>query len=117
MSNQSTKKPAFRLVPQPTFEFEVEIPVPGSDPQVLILIGRHKGKKAVMELQSNLLAEDGKTPPSDVEVLTEILAGWVNVEAEFNKEAIEQLLDNYPKANSIIYSAYALALMEGREKN
>lgn len=111
----STKKPAFRLVPNPTFKFEAEIPMAGETPQVLKLIGKHKGKKAMQELQAKMT--DSEVPPTDVEVLMDILGGWEDVDGEFNAENLEQLVDAYPKAAATIYAAYAVALVDGKEKN
>lgn len=111
----STKKPAFRLVPKPTFQFTALIPVAGEAAQELKLIGKHKGKKAMQELQAKMT--DSEVPPTDVEVLMDILGGWEDVDGEFNAENLEQLVDAYPKAAATIYAAYAVALVDGKEKN
>lgn len=111
----STKKPAFRLVPNPTFVFEATIPTAGDEPQTLKLIGNHKGKKAMQALQTRMT--EAETPPTDLEILKEILKGWQDVDGEFNDENLEQLIDAYPKAASAIYAAYAIALVDGKEKN
>lgn len=106
-------KNIFKLNPDPTFEAPVVIAVPGKPAAKLRLIFRHKTRdeaKAFFERAAN---SDEKESTQ----LLEIVAGWVDVDAEFSEVALGQLLQNYHSAAQAIFEAYTGALTQARRGN
>jgi hypothetical protein len=105
----------FKLKPNPTFKSVVTIPTPGVPSGTrLPLVFRHKTKKEFLEFYTTLTGDAVK---SDVDVVFELVAGWEDVEVEYNKQNLEELLDNYPAAALAIMDAYRVELLEARVKN
>lgn len=108
----------FNIKPKPTFEAIVEIPVPGSEPQPLCLVFKHKNRKEVAEF----FDAAGQAEVVDAKVLSGIVADWKDVEADgakvnFSLEALQDVLDNYHSAVIAIFKTYGEQLAEGRRKN
>jgi len=101
----------FKLDPNPTFTVSVDIPVPGGQPQPLTLVYRHKRKA---EIQRYLDSAAGR---EDADFISEIVAGWQDVDAEFSADNLAKLLDAYPAAAAAILEAWVYALGRAREKN
>lgn len=106
----------FKLQPNPTFWFEVNISTPdGVKP--LALEGRHQDKQALADWTK---ASSGQ---KDIEVLGPVICNWRDVfdkngePAPFSYEAFAQLMKDYSPAAREIFMAYLLALTEGRVKN
>lgn len=105
----------FKLQPNPTFKVDVTIPVPGGKDGKLTIEFKHKGKKALKEFFDSLTSEDNQR--SDVDALSDLIAGWSGVDEKFSAEALEQLLDNYPSAAMALFEAYRTEVLEARVKN
>lgn len=105
----------FKLQPNPTFKVDVTIPVPGGKDGKLTIEFKHKGKKALKEFFDSLTSEDNQR--SDVDLLSDLIAGWSGVDEKFSAEALEQLLDNYPSAVMALFEAYRTEVLEARVKN
>lgn len=101
----------FKLNPEPTFRVSVPIPVPGAADMELEVEFRHKTRD---ELQAFFTGFQDRT---DVECLMEIVAGWHNCETPFSREALETLLQNYPKANTAILGKYSAETVVSRLGN
>lgn len=104
------------LVPSKSFEVEVAIPMPtGKDAKIKVGF-KHKGRKALEEW---LKADDGENaePKKDSEALAEVIESWKGVDAEYNEENLEVLLDSYPAAGRAMISGYLQAMLEGKVKN
>ena len=101
----------FSIDPSPTFTASVAIPVPGGPAQALTLVFRHKRKS---EIQRFL---DGAAGREDADLISEIVAGWKDVDAEFCADNLARLLDAYPAAAWAILEAWVDALGRAREKN
>ena len=83
----------FALQPKPTFKVEISIPTPEGKPGKFVVEFKHKGRKAFKAFIEGFSAEGEER--QDVDVLLDIVAGWQGVDAPFNKDNLETLLDNY----------------------
>lgn len=104
----------FTLNPNPTFKTDVTIPTTDGD-GVIEIEFRHKGRKALKAYFDSL--GEGDDARKDTDALSELIAGWGKIDAEYTPEALETLLDNYPTAAKAIFEAYNKGLFEGRQKN
>jgi len=103
----------FKIKAKPTFVAPVSIPVPGGEPETLMLVFRHKTRDEVGEY----LQRTASTETKDVGPLMEIIEGWQDVDAEFSKDALQDLVQNYHGSVTAIMDAYVVELAEGRRKN
>lgn len=101
----------FRLEPNPTFRAKIKIPVPGQTSAVLDIEFRHKTRKAAMKFGQSLEGRD------EVEALEEIIVNWSNCEQDYSRDALAQLIENYPGAFLAITAGYADELVHGRRGN
>ena len=104
----------FLLQPNPTFKLDVTIPTINGD-GVIEFEFKHKGRKVLKAFFESL--GEGDTARNDCDALSELIAGWSKVDAPYNVEALDQLLDNYPLAAKAIFEAYNKGLFEAKEKN
>ncbi|EGK71903.1 Phage protein [Methyloversatilis universalis FAM5] len=104
---------AFKLKPNPTFQAKVKIAVPGQDkPEVITFTFRHKTK---VELEA--LFSEASKQTSDVDLVAEIATNWDVADAPFNREALEELFQNYHGAALAIVDAYHQQLQAARLGN
>lgn len=104
----------FSVNASPTFKATVKFGTPDGEASFKVIF-KHKGRKALAEFVQSLTAEDaGRT---DFEALTEIIVAWEDVKEPYSKDALEQMLDNYPTAAKAFFDAYFPALTEGARKN
>jgi len=103
----------FKILPEPTFEAIVDVPVPGKEPAPLCLVFKHKNRKEVVDF----FERAAKAEEVNAVVLSEIIGGWKDVDAEFNVENLQKLLDNYHGVVKAIFETYGEQLAEGRRKN
>lgn len=101
----------FKLIADPTFEAEVQVPRPGQEAVPLKLVYRHRARD---ELKAWVESLKGRL---DDETVPEIVVGWHDVDAEFSKEALLQLLQQYPLAGQPIIERYLLEEAGIRQKN
>jgi len=104
----------FTLNPKPTFKVDVTISTPESS-GVIEIEFKHKGRKALKAYFDSL--GEGENARSDKDALSELIAGWSKIDAEYSVENLETLLDNYPTAAKAIFEAYNKGLFEGKQKN
>jgi len=97
-----TKK--FSLTPDPHFNLNVGLPLPGADPVDVRFTFNHRGLKELARMTDEL----PKRPA--VDVLMDILHGW-ELEDDFTRENVERLAQSYPAAPTVIWNAYFDALM------
>jgi len=109
----------FKIAPQPQFEFDAQLTVPGQDaPAVVRLVGRNEGRQA---LQAWI--ESARASSDDATFLGQALAGWkgvfdeTGVDVPFSQEALARLLDAYPASGGELFEQYVRALSESRRKN
>ncbi|PIJ49198.1 MULTISPECIES: phage tail assembly chaperone [unclassified Erwinia] len=113
----------FSLNPNPTFTIEAIIPRPGEDDGKVKLTVRHKTRTQMAEMEKELKTQaDQAAEAGDYSnhvaaaYLESLIAGW-NIDAEFNRENLVTLLENYPRAFDAIAAAYTKELYSVREKN
>lgn len=110
----------FKIVPNPTFERQVEITRPGEDtPGLIGFTFRHLGGREFQAWNGQASAE-GQT---DAKWLDQVIIGWQGpVDAAdqplpYSAEALAQLFDDFPAASLEVHRAYLEARMESRAKN
>ena len=107
----------FALQPNPTFKSEITIPVPGGGEGKITFEFRHKSRPALKTFFDGFAEVEGQPAKEDIDALGEIVAGWEGVDGEYSREALAQLLDNYPRAAASILAGYSSAMFEAKEKN
>lgn len=104
----------FKIAPNPTFLAEVAIPVPGGGKEKLKLVFKHKTRE---QLEQYIERSRGTTPEEEPGLLTEIIDGWQDVDQEFSREALAELLSNHHGAGFHIMEAYIDELTGRRRGN
>lgn len=101
----------FRVKANPTFPATVDIPIIGGEPRPLVLEMRHRRKKDLAAFLESLrqINQD--------EAVRQIVAGWHNVDAAFDVDALDDLLQEHPHAAAEIVSAYVREVAEAKRKN
>jgi hypothetical protein len=108
----------FKIAPNPTFTADVPIPVPGGSTAKLKLVFKHKTREEIREYFARVGGgTDTDAAESDADVLLEILAGWEDVDADFSRDALNLLLENYPAAPRAIFDTYLAELTGQRRGN
>ena len=98
-----------KLQPDPTFKLKVAVPVPGGTADVEFEF-KYRDRKAVQAWV------DGLGEKADVEVMSEMLAGW-DLDDAFTAENIARLCDSYPGAAREAVGHYLKQLAGVREGN
>ena len=101
----------FRLQPNPTFRAKVSIPMPGEASVKVEFEFRHKPRD---ELVSYLQGTAGR---EDLDVLLDIVVRWWEVDAEFSRESLSAMLQNFPGSGPAIIGTYAKELADARLGN
>ena len=101
----------FKIKPNPTFEADITVPLPGGGDETLRLVFAHKSRSAMQDLGSRL---EGM---SSLDVMCEIVVGWVGVDAEFSREALCGVLDEYHSLEEAIWVKYRSELSQARKGN
>ena len=104
----------FALQPKPIFKMTVDIPTTNG-PQPIKFEFKHMGRKAFAAFYAAL--GEAENAREDKDVLMDLIAGWDGVDAKFDAEALDMLLDNYPGATQVIFDQYKKGLFEGGQKN
>lgn len=101
----------FSINPNPTFNLNVEISVPGkSKPAKVEFVFKHRDREALKSLM-----DEFKTL-KDQDAVAKIVSGWVGVDADYNEENLATFLNNYPLSAGEIISAYCEELFQGKAK-
>lgn len=100
-----------KLQPNPTFDVDVKVPVPGAQDEPVTLTMRHMGRAAIAEY----LARAKSAPECDS--ISEIVAGWHGVDNAFSQDNLARLLDDYPSLGGRIIQAWMDELVKGPVKN
>lgn len=94
-----------KLKANPTFRAKVLIPAPGETFAVEFEF-KHFTRKAYGEWLTGKRAKDR----TYTDAVMEIAVGWFDVDAEFSRDAVEELLQNYHTAGQAILEAHATEL-------
>lgn len=113
---------------------EVEIPRAQGEPLKITFDFKHRTRRAMnafnghyvetlrditrkrVEVGESVEWEGEQFIKLDVDSILEAATGW-NAERDFERDALDELLDAYPAAASAILSAYRVAIAEGRSGN
>ncbi len=103
----------FKLNPNPTFKAKVGIPTPGGKTQDIEFEFRHRTVSAF-----DAFIRDEKVRTMDnLDFVMELVVGWSGVDADFSRDAVSTLLENYHGAAFAIRDAYLSELSAARLKN
>jgi hypothetical protein len=101
-----------KLKASPTFTAKVEIPTPNG-PVSIKVDYKHMTKAQYAEF----IDKESKSKRSDEEALMDIMAGWANVDAEFSKENVAELCQQYHRAATAIVEGFIVSLTAGKAGN
>lgn len=107
------KNTLFTLQPEPTFKAPVTIQKPGGGEATITVEFKHRGRKALAAFFDELTTSNR----SDVDALLDLVVGWEGVDAKFDRDALELLLDAYPTSALALFETYRRELLEARAKN
>jgi hypothetical protein len=114
----------FKLNPGATFAHTLPIPVPGGNLVDIKLIFRRMPRAEALAYFHPPSADASaggqpatQEPRSDLDFVSGLISGWEEVDAPFSREALAELLENYPQAAKRIADAYMPALWGAIEKN
>lgn len=107
----------FKLNPNPTFEAKISIVAPGGDTQELVLTFKHKTRDDLQKFNELMISLNSSGDYQKARaMLFDLVDGW-NVDQEFNKKNFEALLNNFARAEGLIYAKYIDELLVAREGN
>lgn len=98
------------LKANPTFPAKVAIPVAGAAAVLVELTFRHRTKTELGEFVAS------RESATDVDSFMAMVTGW-ELEAEFNRENADELLQNYIGAGVCTYAAYLQELTKSKSGN
>lgn len=99
----------FRIDPAPTFSAKVQI-FDGPDGAITLEF-RHRTRDGLAEFLESSKDRD------DIDIVMDIVAGWSDVSAEFSREAMTRVIQNYHPAALTIVRAYVDELTKARTGN
>ncbi|MBX9849593.1 MAG: phage tail assembly chaperone [Rhodocyclaceae bacterium] len=102
--------PKLKLTPNPTFQKDVDIHVPGESPCQVKFTFKHRTRA---QLDAFIKSRPEK---SDIESVMEMAEGW-DLEDEFGKASLEKLIENYVGSPMAIYTTYIDELVKAKAKN
>ena len=100
------------LNPKPTFKHTVMIPVPGEKPHPVEFTFHGKTQKQYGEMLEQVTKADGDEAAS----FMLFVAGW-DVAADFTKENVEQFLQSYIGAGTLLFREYTDELTKAARGN
>lgn len=103
----------FKLKADPTFKAKVAIPVPGGEPKNVIFIFKHRTRSGL----NDWIADPKVKEMGDLDFLMEFVLGWEDVDAEFSRDALHTMIENFGGASTRIRDAYLAELTAARMGN
>lgn len=101
-----------KLCPNPTFEAEVKITVPGQPaPESVFITFKHFDKSAMSELVEKAKDMD------DITAVSTVVMGWREIDQPFTAENLALLLKNFPASAGEIMRVFYRESLESRAKN
>lgn len=100
----------FTLNPNPTFKHKVPMPIPGGAFVNVEFTFKHRGKEEFTEFLERAKDLD------DTELVLAIASGW-ELEEPFDKDNVEQLVENYVGAARAIFTSYMDEIVKARVGN
>lgn len=102
-------KVKFVLGKLPDFDLPVDFVMVNGDESRIVFKARHKSAEEIQALYNREDVRDG-------DFILELASGW-NIEDEFNKENVDELIKYYPSAAFALSQTYMRALAGQRVKN
>lgn len=102
-----------KIKANPTFKAKVKIPVPGGEKVEIEVEFKHMTRA---QLEQFLTGEDAKGR-KDEETVLAICAGWSGVDAEFSRDALADLFQNFHGSARAIVETYIIELTQARLGN
>lgn len=102
-----------KLKANPTFKAKVGIPVPGGEPVEVEFEFRHMTRDAL----NAFLTGPKAAKRSYEDTIAQIVVGWSGVDADFSKEAVTELCQNYLGAPTAILESFGKELAATRLGN
>lgn len=102
-----------KLKADPVFHATVAIPAPGGKDVKVGFEFKHMTRKALDEF---LTSPEAKTR-TDEDTILAIASGWRDVDAEFSRESLAEMFENYHAAPRAIVEAYLTQLTQVRLGN
>lgn len=103
-----------KLKADPTFTAPVKIPTPNG--QVVVRMDfKHMPKDEFEAFVKSERERDEKRP--DADVILDIVAGWHDVDGEFNRENVTRLCQEYHAAGRVIVETFVEELTQHRQGN
>jgi hypothetical protein len=103
-----------KLKANPTFRAKVKITTPGeTTPLAVEFEFKHFTRKAYAEW----LTGEASKERTYTDAVLDVAVGWFEVDAEFNRESVEEFLQNYHAAGLAIVETHAQALTGARLGN
>lgn len=101
-----------KLIAAPTFTAKVEIPAPGGAVSIKI-----EFKHMTRDAYRAFINAEREIVRSDEDAIMDIAVGWTGVDAEFNRESVAELCQQYHAAPRAIVEAFITQLTQSRQEN
>lgn len=98
-----------KLKPDPTFTTAVKIPAPGGDIAIKVEF-KHMTRDAYTKFVKD--EAETKSARSDEDAIMDIACGWSGVDAEFSRESIAELCQQYHAAPRAIVETFIRELTQ-----
>lgn len=103
-----------KLQPDPTFTSKVDIPTPNGVVTIK-MVYRHMTRDAFAAF---VQAETDMVPKrTDEDAIMDIATGWFDVDAEFNRESVAKLCQEYHAAPGAIVRTFFAQLTQAKKEN
>lgn len=106
----------FSIDPAPVFSAPAAITGPGGERRALLVVWRHKTRTALAAWLASRETR-AETLEAEADMLLEVMDGWDNADAPFDRAALIDLLNNYHRASHELLLAYVDGLHGARLGN
>jgi hypothetical protein len=104
------------LVPNPTFQAKVAIPVPGATPVEVEFTFKHRDRSALDVYLAELKELTGESLENDVAIVLKVVSGW-ELDDPFNADTVRTLVGSYHGSAWAIANTYIRELMQAKLGN
>jgi hypothetical protein len=109
-----------KLKADPTYFAKVEIPTPNGPVEIKAEykhMPRDEYLAFVDDMTKAFGVADTTSKRTDEEILMRIMVGWANVDAEFSRDTVHELCQQYHAAAGALVEGYIRSLTQGRLGN
>jgi hypothetical protein len=101
-----------KLIAAPTFNAKVEIPTPSGAVSIKV-----EFKHMTRDAYKAFINAEREIVRSDEDAIMDIAIGWTGVDAEFSRESVAELCQQYHAAPKAIVEAFINELTQARTSN